>query len=136
MLTRVFVLALPSDIHLALSILLTSFIPRFARTECGHHSFSTNPALDNLVGYVLHTLLLVPYYSWQITHAKHHHHTGHMSKDQVSMEQLAKPGERTCLGPRARAKVGTNRAGTPHGTEHFLAWNLDLTRFGNWRLTA
>lgn len=48
---------------------------------------------NNVVGYVLHTLLLVPYYSWQITHAKHHHHTGHMTKDQVFV-----PGTRSEIG--------------------------------------
>lgn len=55
--------------------------------------------MDNLVGYILHTILLVPYYSWQITHAKHHHHTNHMTKDQVFVPEtrsgmgLEKPAE-------------------------------------------
>ncbi|KAI9004336.1 fatty acid desaturase-domain-containing protein [Hyaloraphidium curvatum] len=71
--------------------------------ECGHHAFSPNPALNNLVGYILHTLLLVPYYSWQITHAKHHHHTGHMTKDQVFV-----PATRSDMGlpaPKGGVKV-------------------------------
>ena len=46
--------------------------------ECGHGAFSTNKKLQDTVGYVLHTLLLVPYYSWQRSHAVHHQYTNHM----------------------------------------------------------
>jgi len=51
--------------------------------ECGHYAFSDSKLVNNAVGYVLHTLLLVPYYSWKISHAGHHGATGHMTKDQV-----------------------------------------------------
>eukprot|EP01084_Bolivina_argentea_P152534 266076_1 len=40
--------------------------------ECGHHSFSPNKLLNNIVGFTLHTMLLVPYFSWQYTHSTHH----------------------------------------------------------------
>ena len=32
--------------------------------ECGHFAFSKNRALQDAVGYILHSFLLVPYYSW------------------------------------------------------------------------
>lgn len=32
--------------------------------ECGHQSFSPSQAVNDGVGFVFHTLLLVPYYSW------------------------------------------------------------------------
>lgn len=32
--------------------------------ECGHNAFSDNKFLQDTVGYILHTCLLVPYYSW------------------------------------------------------------------------
>ena len=47
--------------------------------ECGHNAFSDNRALQTAVGYVLHSLLLVPYFSWARTHAVHHQHTNHMT---------------------------------------------------------
>ena len=32
--------------------------------ECGHNAFSDNKILQDSVGYILHTILLVPYFSW------------------------------------------------------------------------
>ena len=46
--------------------------------ECGHGGFSASRRLNNAVGYVLHTSLLVPYYAWQFSHAKHHAKTNHL----------------------------------------------------------
>jgi bifunctional Delta-12/omega-3 fatty acid desaturase len=49
--------------------------------ECGHGSFSSYPLVNDIVGWLLHSSLLVPYFSWKITHARHHRYTGHMEKD-------------------------------------------------------
>ena len=46
--------------------------------ECGHRGFSANNYINDSVGWVLHSLLLVPYFSWQYSHAKHHAKTNHM----------------------------------------------------------
>ena len=46
--------------------------------ECGHGGFSASRRLNNAVGYVLHSALLVPYYAWQFSHAKHHAKTNHL----------------------------------------------------------
>jgi omega-6 fatty acid desaturase (delta-12 desaturase) len=51
--------------------------------ECGHQSFSDSKTLNNIVGFVLHTALLVPYHPWRITHAQHHASTAHIGQDQV-----------------------------------------------------
>lgn len=51
--------------------------------ECGHGSFSKYSKLNNVVGWFVHSLLLVPYYSWKITHARHHRYHSHMEKDVV-----------------------------------------------------
>jgi len=51
--------------------------------ECGHQAFSDSKAINNFVGWVLHSLLLVPYHSWRITHGQHHKSTSHMDRDQV-----------------------------------------------------
>lgn len=32
--------------------------------ECGHKAFSENDLLNDILGYILHTPLLVPYFSW------------------------------------------------------------------------
>lgn len=51
--------------------------------ECGHGAFSPSQSFNNLVGWVLHSALLVPYFSWQLSHSKHHKATGNMERDMV-----------------------------------------------------
>ncbi|KAI0391112.1 fatty acid desaturase-domain-containing protein [Xylariaceae sp. FL0594] len=51
--------------------------------ECGHQSFSTSKVLNDTVGWILHSALLVPYFSWKISHGKHHKATGHIERDMV-----------------------------------------------------
>jgi len=51
--------------------------------ECGHGAFSPSKGLNDCVGWVIHSALLVPYFSWQISHGKHHKATGHMERDMV-----------------------------------------------------
>lgn len=61
--------------------------------ECGHGAYSTSKTINNAVGWVLHSALLVPYYSWKISHARHHAATGHLTRDEVFV-------------PRTRAQKG------------------------------
>ena len=51
--------------------------------ECGHGAFSKNRTLETMVGYLLHSLLLVPYFSWQRSHAVHHRFTNHITNGET-----------------------------------------------------
>ncbi|KAK5737055.1 hypothetical protein LTR17_007016 [Elasticomyces elasticus] len=51
--------------------------------ECGHQSFSPSKTLNDSVGWFCHSALLVPYFSWKISHGKHHKATGNMERDMV-----------------------------------------------------
>ena len=51
--------------------------------ECGHQSFSPSKTLNDTVGFICHSALLVPYFSWKISHGKHHKATGHIERDMV-----------------------------------------------------
>ncbi|XP_073024912.1 delta(12)-acyl-lipid-desaturase-like [Primulina eburnea] len=51
--------------------------------ECGHHAFSDYQWVDDTVGLVLHSALLVPYFSWKYSHRRHHSNTGSMERDEV-----------------------------------------------------
>jgi len=51
--------------------------------ECGHGAFSKNKTLETFVGYILHSLLLVPYFSWQRSHAVHHRFTNNITKGET-----------------------------------------------------
>lgn len=46
--------------------------------ECGHGAFSPSQTWNDMVGFVVHQFLLVPYFAWQYTHAKHHRRTNHL----------------------------------------------------------
>lgn len=47
--------------------------------ECGHGAFSDDRKLQDFVGYLYHSLWLVPYFSWQRSHAVHHANTNHIT---------------------------------------------------------
>ena len=51
--------------------------------ECGHGAFSDFQGINDFVGWVLHSYLLVPYFSWKFSHAKPHKATGHLTSDMV-----------------------------------------------------
>jgi omega-6 fatty acid desaturase / acyl-lipid omega-6 desaturase (Delta-12 desaturase) len=51
--------------------------------ECGHGGFSKNKQLNNIMGLIMHSFLLVPFHSWKITHSAHHKATGNIEKDTV-----------------------------------------------------
>lgn len=51
--------------------------------ECGHQAFSPSKVLNDTVGWICHSFLLVPYFSWKISHGKHHKATGNLARDMV-----------------------------------------------------
>ncbi|MCH0628923.1 fatty acid desaturase [Kocuria palustris] len=51
--------------------------------ECGHGAFSDYQNINDFVGWVLHSYLWVPYFSWKFSHSKHHKATGHLTRDTV-----------------------------------------------------
>eukprot|EP00746_Dinoflagellata_sp_MGD_P001303 gnl/MRDRNA2_/MRDRNA2_102459_c0_seq1.p1 gnl/MRDRNA2_/MRDRNA2_102459_c0~~gnl/MRDRNA2_/MRDRNA2_102459_c0_seq1.p1 ORF type:complete len:565 (-),score=50.96 gnl/MRDRNA2_/MRDRNA2_102459_c0_seq1:697-2391(-) len=50
--------------------------------DCGHQSFSNNKALNDFVGNIVHSSILVPYHQWRISHRKHHSSHGHVENDE------------------------------------------------------
>jgi omega-6 fatty acid desaturase (delta-12 desaturase) len=94
--------------------------------ECGHGAFHPNRRVEATVGFVLHSLLLVPYFAWQHSHAVHHAHCNHLE------------GGETHVPPRADSSAGrrvealSRRLGpTLHGvfalvTHLLLGWPLYL----------
>lgn len=51
--------------------------------ECGHDSFSPYLNVNAFVGWAIHCSLLVPFFSWKFSHARHHRYHNHMEKDTV-----------------------------------------------------
>mmetsp|Transcript_21086 Transcript_21086/g.58102 ORF Transcript_21086/g.58102 Transcript_21086/m.58102 type:complete len:451 (-) Transcript_21086:420-1772(-) len=63
--------------------------------ECGHGAFSDNKFIQDAVGYLFHTMLLVPYFSWQRSHAVHHAFTNHMTLGETHVPYDNVRGEKT-----------------------------------------
>ncbi|QNJ03985.1 fatty acid desaturase [Synechococcus sp. PROS-U-1] len=57
--------------------------------ECGHHAFHPNRRIEGVVGFALHSILLVPYYSWAHSHAVHHAHCNHLEKGETHVPPRA-----------------------------------------------
>jgi len=71
--------------------------------ECGHGAFSDNKLVQTLVGYSFHSLLLVPYFSWQRTHAVHHLNTNHVTEGETHVPPvLGSPDASQALEARER----------------------------------
>jgi len=75
--------------------------------ECGHGAFSANGALQTTVGFVLHSALLVPYYSWQRSHSVHHARTNHLDEGETHVPRRAHHA-RAATELRLRARLGPN----------------------------
>lgn len=90
--------------------------------ECGHNAFSENKKLQEMVGYVLHTALLVPYFSWQRSHAVHHAKTNHLTEGETHVPYVA--GEDKAVGSTARReKMGKGIYGSIRLFVHlFFGW--------------
>lgn len=50
--------------------------------DCGHRSFSKYKWLNNLVGHLAHTPILVPFHGWRLSHRTHHNNTGNIDTDE------------------------------------------------------
>ena len=85
--------------------------------ECGHGAFSDYPLVNDSVGYVFHSALLVPYFSWKFSHARHHAGTGSLERDEVfvppTREQHEADGPPSSALGRAALLVGTLLIGWP-----------------------
>lgn len=76
--------------------------------ECGHQAFSASRLVNDTVGWIFHSALLVPYFSWQISHAHHHANTCSVENDEVfvpwTRSQLL-PGVSKTAAPSAVAEM-------------------------------
>lgn len=50
--------------------------------DCGHQSFSSKRWLNDLLGNITHSSILVPYHGWRISHRTHHSNHGHVENDE------------------------------------------------------
>ena len=94
--------------------------------ECGHSAFSKNKKIQDTVGYVLHSFFLVPYYSWQRSHAVHHQYTNHMElgethvPDALTQDDWSPVKQRMKLVEKFGKKTGIRIWGTYQAFLHLV----------------
>ncbi|KAI0643882.1 linoleoyl phosphatidylcholine delta-12 acetylenase [Trametes meyenii] len=69
--------------------------------ECGHGAFSASQQVCNVVGFITHTALWTPYFSWKISHHRHHSNHASMERDEVYV-------------PKTRSDLGIPQEGEGH----------------------
>ncbi|MDA0255820.1 MAG: fatty acid desaturase [Planctomycetota bacterium] len=94
--------------------------------ECGHRAFAKRNWLQDAIGYCLHSSLLVPYFSWQRSHAVHHARTNHLDLGETHV-----PLRDTTPGGKAwqwwQETIGDEAFAIVRITIHFLiGWPLYL----------
>lgn len=94
--------------------------------ECGHGAFSKNRNLQDAIGYVIHSAMLVPYFSWQRSHAVHHQYTNHMELGETHVPDTADSGSlklRASFVEKLGAKRGMQLWGATQAFLHLvLGW--------------
>lgn len=80
--------------------------------ECGHRGFADSEFINDAVGLVVHSFLLVPYFAWQFSHKRHHSNTGSVEHDEVFVPHLATKEE--------QAEKAKKMAQAHHDEEGFL----------------
>ncbi|KAJ7595190.1 fatty acid desaturase-domain-containing protein [Mycena floridula] len=51
--------------------------------ECGHGAFSDHKIVNDVVGFITHSFMWTPYFSWKISHHRHHSNHASMERDEV-----------------------------------------------------
>lgn len=89
--------------------------------ECGHGAFSTNRKLETFVGYLLHSTLLVPYFSWQRSHAVHHRFTNHVTEGETHVPLVIGGDGRTELsGAEKDLEISKNLGKIKYGAMQLI----------------
>jgi omega-6 fatty acid desaturase (delta-12 desaturase) len=94
--------------------------------ECGHRAFHPNPRVEAVVGFVLHSLLLVPYFSWQRSHAVHHANCNHLEAGETHVPPRSDSSSGRYVAGVSQ-KLGKNLYGVVSLFTHLvLGWPLYL----------
>lgn len=106
--------------------------------ECGHGAFSPSQSWNDVVGFIVHQALLVPYFAWQYTHAKHHRRTNHLTDGESHVPSNAvetgvgEHGERESMYAVVHEALGDGCfAGFQVWTHLAIGWPLYLMGFAS-----
>jgi omega-6 fatty acid desaturase (delta-12 desaturase) len=89
--------------------------------ECGHGAFSPSQTVNDIFGFVMHQSLLVPYFAWQYSHAKHHRRTNNLVDGESHVPSTSKENG---LGPNNERLSFYAKFHDVVGDGLFAAWIL------------
>ncbi|CDK29829.1 unnamed protein product [Kuraishia capsulata CBS 1993] len=92
--------------------------------ECGHQAFSDYGWVNDSVGWVLHSYLMVPFFSWKFTHGRHHKATGNLAKDTVFLPRT----KQEFINMHGATSLNDVVSDTPA----YALYHLILQQFGGW----
>jgi omega-6 fatty acid desaturase (delta-12 desaturase) len=99
--------------------------------ECGHGAFSPSQTFNDFIGFILHQALLVPYFAWQYSHAKHHRRTNHLTDGESHVPSTGKENGLNEHGKRESFYAVLHEA---MGDGAFAAWQVFTHCFIGWPL--
>jgi len=79
--------------------------------ECGHGGFSDSERVNDVVGWIVHSALLVPFFSWKISHRRHHSNTNSLLRDEVFVPLVAKHVQSTVNSDKLTVATKTSTWG-------------------------
>jgi fatty acid desaturase len=89
--------------------------------ECGHGAFSPSQTFNDFWGFIMHQALLVPYYAWQYSHAKHHRRTNNLVDGE---SHVPSTGKENGLGPNNERNSFYAVWHEAMGDGAFAAWQI------------
>jgi fatty acid desaturase len=97
--------------------------------ECGHGAFSKDRKLGDAIGFIIHSIMLVPYFSWQRSHAVHHQYTNNM---ELGETHVPEPVVDKSEGSLAKRAALLERFGRKTGIRIWGAWQAFLHLGVGW----
>jgi hypothetical protein len=97
--------------------------------ECGHGAFSKDRKLQDAIGFTIHSIMLVPYFSWQRSHAVHHQYTNNL---ELGETHVPEPMSDKSEGSFAKRAALMNRFGKKNGIRIWGAWQAFLHLGVGW----
>jgi len=73
--------------------------------ECGHGAFSDHKMVNDVIGFITHSFLFTPYFSWKVSHHRHHSNHASMERDEVYV-------------PKTRSDLGLREEGDLRGLNY------------------
>ncbi|KAF8880792.1 fatty acid desaturase-domain-containing protein [Infundibulicybe gibba] len=96
----------------------------------GHDALSPYPSVNAIIGLVLHSSVLTPYYAWRATHRAHHKSTNNLERD----ETYIPPTRKDFKLPDGRVAVRMDYAEILEETPAFTLFKMFVRQFFGFQL--